>query len=775
MNNLTPRPPLRAQRGDEQRASSRGPWLVIAMLALASLACTVGVPQVTPTVAPTRTPSATPFFTLEPSATPPPADTLSPTPTLTPTITDTPSATPTGTLPPTNTPTNTQTPSATATATHTPTQTRTPPPTNTASATPTPTATDTPSRTPTGTLTPSQTPTNTPTPSHTPTATWTSSPTRTPAPSLTPAPTTRPTLTALPQPGPTRTPSPVPPTFTPAPAATPGVAPIGERPQPTATIALVPVTLPTVSPTPPQQVTLPAQAITPLPLGVRPTPETFATVLPGTAEGIVMTATPGGIPPRGDTSSLPTFTPVASPTLDINLIPNEPLPAPTGITAELPASLAFILSTSGGGLSGAPFDLPGGAGTFAFNPVTGALARADSSASLLISSEAGGEAVRLTRSPFSEFAPASAEDNNARVAQVGWSPDGRYLAFRVDTDSDGEAGNDSGNDGIWYLEPAALVASATDPTYQLVRDCPPQPGCDTVVRENEPYQYRSLQFAWSPAGDLLLVSFDLPEQGRRGFSVVQPRPDPNAANVRPPIVYHDYASWANDGETVIVSGRGPDGRVILGRANPDGGGLQVLLDGTSAGLWLQDGVERPDGSVIALGSPGGAGTPMALYRSDGSAITAPVGDSAPHRVAWSPDHSAVLVVTGIEDFAPRYFVASVDGTVQEITGAVAGALAVEWAATPPAAIALTPFAPPPAMTLTPGGRAVVVFPGGLNLRTAPSLNADIVDGLDLGEDMTVLEGPVSAEGINWWHVRTDINTEGWAAESFESNIYLEGR
>jgi len=534
----------------------------------------------------------------------------------------------------------------------------------------------------------------------------------------------------------------------------------------------VPVTLPPASPiaspTPPQ-VTLPAQDITPLPIGVRPTPETFATVLPGTSEGVMMTATPGG--------SLPTFTPVASPTLDINLIPNEPLPAPTSITVELPESLAFILSASGGGVSGGSFDLPGGAGTFAFNPVTGALARADGAGSLLISADAGGEAVRLTRSPFSEFAPASAETNNARVVQTSWSPDGRYLAFRVDTASDDSAANDSANDGVWYLEAGAPLVNATDPTYQLVRDCPPQPGCDLVQRVNEPFEYRSIGFDWSPTSNALLVSLGLPGQGRRAFTVVQPRPDASTASVRPPVAYFDYASWANDGETVIVSGRGPDDRVILGRVNPDGGGLQVLLDGTSTGLWLQDAVERPDGRIIVLGSPDGPESPQALYRSDGSAITAPVGDSAPRRVAWSPDRSAVLVITGIEGFAPRYFVASVDGTVQEITGAVAGALAVEWAATPPASVALTPFAPAPATVtqLAPGGRAVVVFPGGVNLRAAPSLNADVVDGLDLGEDMDVLEGPVSAEGITWWHVRTDINTEGWAAEGFDGTIYLEGR
>jgi len=71
--------------------------------------------------------------------------------------------------------------------------------------------------------------------------------------------------------------------------------------------------------------------------------------------------------------------------------------------------------------------------------------------------------------------------------------------------------------------------------------------------------------------------------------------------------------------------------------------------------------------------------------------------------------------------------------------------------------------------------AVVVFPGDVNLRAAPSLNAEVVDGLDRGEDMDVLEGTVSAEGINWWRVRTDVNTEGWAAESFDGTVYLGGQ
>ncbi len=739
------------------------------MLALAALACQVGVPQVTPTVAPTRTPSQTPVFTSEPSATPPPTATASPTLTVTPSASPTPSATPSATRTPTPPPTDTATsvptltmlpqPGPTRTATASATATRTPRPTDTPTATPTPTFTRTSSATPTTAFTATPSPTSTRTPTVTPTPS--PRPTETPRPTDTPAPTDTPQ--------PTVTATLVPPTVTrtPSPSPSPGFAPLGERPEltataraggltPTATIGLVPVTLPA------GQVTLSIGQITPV--GPSPTPETFATVLAGTQAAAIFTATPSG--------PLPTFTPLPSQTPDINLIPNEPLPAPTGAPLILPEALAFVLSTAGGGVSGAPFDLPGGVGAFAFNPVTGALARVDGVGSLVLSAGISSEAARLTGSPFSEFAPPSADLNSARVAQVAWSPDGRYLAFWVDTDSDGSHDNDSANDGVWYRDAAA---APPDSALQLVRDCPPQAGCDIVQRQAGPFQYRTLGFAWNAHSDALLVTFDLPEEGRRAFAVVQPGSgvDPN---LLPPIARFDYASWANDGRTVIVSGRGPDGRVILGRASADGSGLQVALDGTTAGLWLQDAVERPDGGLLALGSPGGAGVPLAIYGADGAALTAPIGDTAPRRAAWSPDRSVVLVVTGVEGSPPLYFVAGVDGAVQEITGSVAGALAVEWAQTPPAALQLTPFpvAPGPTGVIAPGGRAVVVNPGGLNVRASPSLNADIVAGLDLGDGVEVLEGPVSADDVTWWRVRTADGFEGWAAEGFDGAVFLEG-
>jgi Bacterial SH3 domain len=67
--------------------------------------------------------------------------------------------------------------------------------------------------------------------------------------------------------------------------------------------------------------------------------------------------------------------------------------------------------------------------------------------------------------------------------------------------------------------------------------------------------------------------------------------------------------------------------------------------------------------------------------------------------------------------------------------------------------------------LSIGGNAWVTRAGGLplRLRSAPSLDGNILDRLAPGTQMTLLAGPQDASGHSWWQIRTTDGREGWVA------------
>ncbi len=50
----------------------------------------------------------------------------------------------------------------------------------------------------------------------------------------------------------------------------------------------------------------------------------------------------------------------------------------------------------------------------------------------------------------------------------------------------------------------------------------------------------------------------------------------------------------------------------------------------------------------------------------------------------------------------------------------------------------------------------------LNLRTEPSLDSAVLTQLQPGDAVTILDGPVEADGYTWWKMSTEDGTEGWA-------------
>lgn len=81
---------------------------------------------------------------------------------------------------------------------------------------------------------------------------------------------------------------------------------------------------------------------------------------------------------------------------------------------------------------------------------------------------------------------------------------------------------------------------------------------------------------------------------------------------------------------------------------------------------------------------------------------------------------------------------------------------------PPAA----PTVAPSTGTLTIGGQAMVQTTAGdvLNLRSAPGRSFSRVGTIGNGTLVTVLEGPVAADGLTWWRIRLPTGVEGWVVD-----------
>jgi len=72
--------------------------------------------------------------------------------------------------------------------------------------------------------------------------------------------------------------------------------------------------------------------------------------------------------------------------------------------------------------------------------------------------------------------------------------------------------------------------------------------------------------------------------------------------------------------------------------------------------------------------------------------------------------------------------------------------------------------PQPGTALAAGQPARVVAPAGLNMRTEAASGAQLILQLGTGIRVTVLEGPVDAEGFRWWRVDDGQGNVGWVAE-----------
>lgn len=146
-------------------------------------------------------------------------------------------------------------------------------------------------------------------------------------------------------------------------------------------------------------------------------------------------------------------------------------------------------------------------------------------------------------------------------------------------------------------------------------------------------------------------------------------------------------------------------------------------------------------------------------------ITTTEGDRANMRSGPGADFSIVdrlsngTLVTLVE--GPRFGGSFTWWRVQTASGAVGWV--VESADGVQVLVPTGGGAPAPA-TLAPGGRAIVTSEGGrLNVRTNPSTSAAVLTVLNVGSVVSIVDGPVNADGLIWWRVQTDAGN-GWVAE-----------
>lgn len=350
----------------------------------------------------------------------------------------------------------------------------------------------------------------------------------------------------------------------------------------------------------------------------------------------------------------------------------------------------------------------------------------------------------------------SFEQNKNRIVELDWSADGRQFSFRIDT----PLGLDNASAGVWFWQPR--LDSQYDPTYQLIRDCP-VPGynpCDKVYPSNARY-WKTIDVQWSPVrGDSnVLLSVQVTEEGRNALAIVQALRDPKNADNAPNFVRYDYGTWNPGAQGITVSGRRQDGRVIIGVVNNNLSGEQVILDGSSRGLWLRDAVRLPNGQYRALGRPGGPGSgPVALYDQKGNRLSDFVGPVPPEDIRWFPDRSAVLVSVQ----SRQYTIAAAGGPIRDYTEAAANP---QFGAGPAgAANAAQPI--PEAVIVNSEyypGQQLRVSVDFLNLRSEPSTGSAVQRGLVLGDYVAIFAGPYDNEGSRWWRVQTADETFGWLA------------
>ncbi len=444
----------------------------------------------------------------------------------------------------------------------------------------------------------------------------------------------------------------------------------------------------------------------------------------------------------------------------------------TGVNAQSAPNKALALSMNAGKLEMGEVTLANDTNYIDFAQTDATRhARIDQLGVLLFVPPGGQEGVYTFSPYFDGFFAATAQENRLRIREVRFSPDGNMLAFRIENDVASEI-----SDGVWFWQPARDLS--TDPSYQLLRHCPP---CSQVNAQSGD-NWRTTGIEWAGDNSAILIRLELRNENRFALHVAYPVRDvDNKQAIAAPIsLRYDFGHWSADNQKIIVSGKGTDGTVVFGTINRDGTN-PVLDNAANIGMaWVQDAIEQPGtGQIVMLGSAQ-PNSPLQIVNDRGDILTQPIGNALPDRVEWSPDRTAVLLV--IRD---NYFIAQVDGTITDITPLMGNIVAINWVKgslpntaqrlntpTPLITGAPTPAAVPTTssagfmMPQTPYqvGQIMRITNAGQALYAEPVADAEVLATLSAGTELILTAGPLT-DGITlWWRVQT-LEFSGWLTET----------
>lgn len=379
-------------------------------------------------------------------------------------------------------------------------------------------------------------------------------------------------------------------------------------------------------------------------------------------------------------------------------------------------------------------------------------------------------------------------DNKTFVREVEWSPDGTMLAFRSENELV-QLTSPELNQGVWFYAP--FFELATDPSYQILRHCPPF--CSAAGTRDDDPGWRSTSLEWSSDNNAILIGLRLLDTNRRALTVRFSNRDANQtqAGLPPTPLFYEFGHWAQDGQNIMVSGRDGQDIPVFGTVGRDGS-LPQTIPASVIGLnWVQDAVdtidpETGDRRLLMLGSAISPESPLQIVDGNGDVLTEPIGDAAPQRVLWSPDRQAVLLeVDGLT------YVALLDGTIYDLTSVVQGSPNLDWVigippgglfaplplpipitsgTTPtptaiPVATVAAPTAAPPPVQSTPEqtfaiGQLLRLESGTLDIFAEPITSASVVGTLNTGSELIITDGPLQSGDFVWYRVQT-LTATGW--------------